>query len=63
MKDVLENTKFIDKLKKKSRGGVLSQDVMKILAKFTNKYLCGNLFLKLQAGNLKLPETATGNVQ
>ena len=37
--------------------------VLKIFAKFTEKHLCGNFFFKLQAGNLKLSETATGYVQ
>ena len=60
---VLKNVRFIDKLKKTSSGGVLSKDVLKIFAKSTEKYLCGNLFFKLQAGNLKLSKTATGDVQ
>ena len=62
-RDVLKNIKFIDTLKKTSSGGVLSKDVFKSFAKFTEKYLCGNLFFKLQTGNLKLPETVTGDVQ
>ena len=48
---------------KASSGGVLSKDVLKIFAKSTEKYLCGNLFSKLQTGNLKLSETVTGDVQ
>ena len=41
----------------------LSKDVLKNFAKFTDKHLCRSLFLmKLQAGNLKLSETATGDV-
>ena len=63
MKDVLKNTKFIDKLMKTSSGGVLSKDVLKSFAKSTEKYLCGNLLFKLQTGNLKLSETVTGDVQ
>ena len=67
-RDVLKN---IDKLKKSSGVNWKShlikksspKDVLKIFVKFTEKYLCGNLFFKLQAGNLKLPETATGDVQ
>ena len=62
-RDVLKNIKFIDTLKKTSSGGVLSKDVFKSFAKFTEKYLCGNLFFKLQTGNLKLSETVTGDVQ
>ena len=52
MKDVLEHIKFIDKLMKTSCGGVLSKDVVKSSAKSTEKYICGNLFFKLQTGNL-----------
>ena len=63
MKDVLKNIKFIDKLMKTSSGGVLSKDVLKSFAKSTEKYLCGNLFFKVQTGNLKLSETVTGDVQ
>ena len=63
MKDVLKNIKFIDKLMKTSSGGVLSKDVFKSFAKFTEKYLCGNLFFKLQTGNLKLSETVNQDVQ
>ena len=63
MKDVLKNIKFIDKLMKTSSGGVLSKDVLKSFAKSTEKYLCGNLFFKMQTGNLKLSETITGDVQ
>ena len=62
-RDVLKNIKFIDKLKKTSSGGVLSKDVLKSFAKSTEKYLCGDLFFKLQIGNLKLSETVTGDVQ
>ena len=62
-RDVLKNIKFIDTRKKTSSGGVLSKDVFKSFAKFTEKYLCGNLFFKLQTGNLKLSETVNGDVQ
>ena len=34
----------IDKHKKQSSGGILSKDVLKILAKFTEKRLCCSLF-------------------
>ena len=63
MEDVLKNTKFIDKLMKTSSGGVLSKYVLKSFAKATEKYLFGNLFFKLQTGNLELSETITGDVQ
>ena len=62
-RDVLKNIKFIDALKKTSSGGVLSKDVFKNFAIFTEKYLCGYLIFKMQTGNLKLPETVTGDVQ
>ena len=58
-----EKHKFIYKLMKTSSGGVLLKDALKGFAKSTGKYLCGNLFLKLQTGNLKLSETVTGDVQ
>ena len=54
MKDVLKNMQFIDKLMKTSSGGVLSKNVLKF---------CGDLFFKLQTGNLKRSETVTGDVQ
>ena len=42
-RDVLKNfLKFTDKLQKKSSGGVLSKHVLKNLANFTEKHLCGN---------------------
>ena len=62
-RDVLKNIKFIDALKNMSSGGVLSKDVFKKFARFTEKYLCWNLFFKLQTGNLKLAQTVTGDVQ
>ena len=62
-RDVLANIKFIDTHEKTSSGGALSKDVFKCFAKFTEKYLCGNLFFKLQTGNLKLSETVNGDVQ
>ena len=59
---VLKNlSKFTDEHKKQSSGGVLLKDVLKSFAKFTEKHLFQNVFLiKLQAGNLKLSEAATG---
>ena len=64
-RDVLKNfLKFTDKLKKQSSGGVLSKDALKNFAKFREKHFCGISFLmKLQAGNLKLSETATADDQ
>ena len=57
-------SKFTDKHKKQSLGGVLSKDVLQNFAKFTEKPLCRNPFLKrLQARNGKLSEGATGDVQ
>ena len=49
--------------KKRPSGGVLSKDVLKNFAKFTDKHLCRSLFNKVQAGNLKLPEGAYGDVR
>ena len=49
--------------RKLTSGGVLSKDVLKIFAKFTDKHLFPSLFFnKLQAGNLKLSEAVTGEV-
>ena len=63
-RDVLKNfSKFTDKLKKKSSGGVLSKDVLKIFTNSQKKNLCRNLFFNLQGGNPKLSETATEDVQ
>ena len=59
-RDDLKNfAKFINKQKKQSSGGVLSRDVLKNLTKFTS--LPESFLIKLQAGNLKLSETATGD--
>ena len=57
--DLKNFSKFTDKRKKQSFGGVLSKDALKNFAKFTEK----QVKRKLQAGNLKLSETATGDVQ
>ena len=64
-RDVLKNfSKFTDKLKKQSSGSALSKDVLRNFAKFTKNIFAGISFLiKLQGGNLKLSETATGDVQ
>ena len=37
-------SKFTEKLKKQSSGGVLSKDVLKIFSKFTEKHLSEYLF-------------------
>ena len=43
---VLKNlSKFSDKHKRQSSGGVLSKDVLKNFAKFTEKSLCWNHFI------------------
>ena len=65
-RDVLKNfLKFTEKVKKQTSGGVLSKDILKNFAKFTEKHLCENVFFNkvAGAGNLKLSETATGDVQ
>ena len=64
-RDALRNfSKFLDKLKKQSSGSALSKDVLRNVAKFSENIFAGISFLiKLQGGNLKLSETATGDVQ
>ena len=60
---VLTNfSKFSEKQKKQSSGGVLSKDILKKLTKFTEKNILARVkFLtKLQAGNLKLAEATAG---
>ena len=54
---------FSDKQKKQSSGGVLSKDVLKNFAKFTEKNIFAGVpfFKKLQTGNLKLAQTAAGD--
>ena len=48
---VLEKfSKFKEKFKKQSPGGVLPKDVLKGFAKFTEKNLCQNLFFNKAAG-------------
>ena len=66
-RSVLKNvSKFIDKQKKKqSSGGVLSREKMflKFLQNSQKNIFSGVSFLiKLQAGNLKPSEAATGDV-
>ena len=56
-------SKFSDKHKEQSSGGVLSKDVLKNFVKFTEKNIFAGLFFfaKLQAGNLKPVEAAAGD--
>ena len=62
--DLKNFSKFTDKHKKKSHGGVLSKDDLKGFAKYTGKHICRSVFfiIKLQAGNLELSEATTGDV-
>ena len=59
--DLKNFSKFTDKHKKQSHGGVLSKDDLKGFAKYTGKHICRSV-LKLQARNLKLSEATTGDV-
>ena len=57
---VLKNfSKFTDKYKKQSLGGVLSKDVLKNFTKFTEKYLCRCLSFN-KVADWK-PESATSS--
>ena len=59
---VLKNfSKFTDKLKKQSSRGVLSKDDLQNSQK--NIFVRISFLIKLQTGNLKLSEEATGDVQ
>ena len=62
---VLKNSsKITDTLKKQSSGGVLSKDVIKILKNSQKNTFAGISFvIKLQAGNLRLSEATTGDIQ
>ena len=64
-RSVLKNvSKFTDKHKKQSSGGVLSKEKMslKILQNSQkNIFAVVSFLIKLQAGNLKLSEAATGD--
>ena len=62
---VLKNSsKFTDRLKKQSSGGVLSKDVIKILKNSQKNIFAGISFvIKLQAGNLRLSAATTGDIQ
>ena len=65
-RSVLKNVSiFTDKYKKQSSGGALSKEkiFLKILQNSQKSIFSGVLLLiKLQAGNLKLSEAATGDV-
>ena len=64
-RSVLKNSKFTDKHNKQSSGGVLSKVKMslKILQNSQkNTFAVVSFLIKLQAGNLKLSEAATGDV-
>ena len=63
-RDILKNfSKFTEKHKKQPSGGVLSKDVFKILQNSQKNIFAGVSFLiKFQAGNLKLSEAATADV-
>ena len=52
-------SKFADKHQKQLCRGVLSKDVLKNLAKFTEKYLCRSLFFNKVSG--RKPETVRNN--
>ena len=62
---VLKNSKFKDKLKKQSSGGVLSEVKMSLkilLNSQKNIFAVVSFMMKLQSGNLKLSGAATGDV-
>ena len=61
---VLKNfSKFSDKHKEQSSGGVLSKDVLNFCKIHRKNVFAGVSFLtKLQAGNLKPAEAATGDL-
>ena len=59
--DLKNFSKFTDKHKKQPSGGVLSRDVLKKFANFTDIFAQVFFLMKLKAGNLKLSEAATGD--
>ena len=64
-RSVLKNSKFKDKHKKQSSGGVLPKVKMsyKILRNSQkNIFVVVSFIMKLQAGNLKLSRAANGDV-
>ena len=61
--DLKNFSKFTDKHKKQSSGGVLSKRVLKILQNSQINIFAGvYFFIKLQGGNLKLSEAANGGI-
>ena len=61
--DLKNFSKFTDKHKKQSSGGVLSKRVLKILQNSQINIFAGvYFFIKLQGGNLKLSEAANGDI-
>ena len=70
-RSVLKNSKFTDKIKKQSSGGVLSKEKMSLknsqkihMSKIHRKNIFPvvSFLIKLQVGNLKLSGAATGDV-
>ena len=50
MRSILKTSKFTDKHKKQSSGSVMSKDVLKTFAKFTEKHLSRSLIFIKDAG-------------
>ena len=64
-RSVLKNSKFTDKHKKQSSGGVLSKEKMSLKTlqnSQKNIFAVVSFLIKLQTGNLKLSGAATGDV-
>ena len=61
---VLKSSKFTDKHKKQSSGGVLSKVKipLKMLNSQKNLFAVVSFIMKLQSGNLRLSGAATGDV-
>ena len=62
---VLKNSRFTDKHKKQSSGGVLSKAKLSLkilLNSQKNIFAVVSFIMKLQSGNLKLSGAATGDV-
>ena len=57
--DLKNFSKFTDKHKKQSHGGVLSKDDLKGFAKYTGKHICRSVFFNKVAG--WKPETVRSN--
>ena len=60
-RSVLKNSKFTDKHKKQSSGGVLSKEKMSLKI-LQNIFAVVSFLIKLLAGNLKLSGAATRDV-